>query len=134
MSLTLHTIIASTRPGRVGLQRVVDVRTGSGIFALAAARAGAVDVVALDINPMAVKRDRSIPAPMDLARRPAVCSDLMSVLAPGFLFDVIICNPPFFPGEPRDIADRAWIAGPGYRDIMSLFEQAHQRLKPRAAT
>jgi release factor glutamine methyltransferase len=54
----------------------------------------------------------------------------MSALEPELLFDVIICNPPFFPGEPRDIADRAWVAGPGYRDIMSLFEQARQRLKP----
>jgi hypothetical protein len=37
---------------------------------------------------------------------------------------------PVFSGEPRDIADRAWVAGPEYRDIMPLFEQAHQRLKP----
>ena len=43
---------------------------------------------------------------------------------------MIISNPPFFSGEPRDIADRAWVAGPGYRDIVSLFEQARQRLKP----
>ena len=42
---------------------------------------------------------------------------------------MIISNPPFFSGEPRDIADRAWVAGPGYRDIASLFEQARQRLK-----
>jgi hypothetical protein len=46
---------------------------------------------------------------------------------------VIISNPPFFSGEPRDIADRAWVAGPGYRDIMSIFEQARQRLKPSGA-
>ena len=25
---------------------------------------------------------------------------------------------------------RAWVAGPGYRDIVSLFERAHERLKP----
>jgi release factor glutamine methyltransferase len=109
---------------------VADVGTGSGILALAAARAGA-KAVALDINPMAVR------AAADNARSnglgdlvAAVRSDLMSALEPGSQFDVIISNPPFFSGEPRDIADRAWVAGPGYRDIESLFEQARQRLKP----
>ena len=111
-------------------KRVADVGTGSGILALAAARAGAT-VVALDINPQAVN------AAFDNSRAngfgdrvTAMRSDLMSALAPGFLFDVIVSNPPFFSGEPRDVADRAWVAGPGYRDILSLFEQAHERLKP----
>src|SRR4029450_1175778 len=36
-------------------KRVADVGTGSGILALAAARAGAASVVALDINPNAAK-------------------------------------------------------------------------------
>src|SRR6202789_1345232 len=111
-------------------KRVADVGTGSGILALAAARAGAT-VVALDINPNAVKAatDNSC-ANGFVDRVPGIRSDLMSGLEPGCLFDVIISNPPFFSGEPRDIADRAWVAGPGYRDIMSLFDQAHKRLKP----
>jgi release factor glutamine methyltransferase len=111
-------------------KNVADVGTGSGILALAAARAGAT-VVALDINPRAVN------AAVDNARSnglddrvTAVRSDLLAALAPDFLVDVIISNPPFFSGEPRDIADRAWVAGPGYRDIMSLFDQARQRLTP----
>jgi methylase of polypeptide subunit release factors len=111
-------------------KRLADVGTGSGILALAAARAGAA-AVALDINPKAVK------AAMDNARAnglgdrvTAIRSDLLSALPPEPSFDVIISNPPFFSGEPRDVADRAWVAGPGYRDIMSLFEQARERLKP----
>jgi tRNA1(Val) A37 N6-methylase TrmN6 len=43
---------------------------------------------------------------------------------------VILSNPPYFPGEPLDLADRAWHAGPHYRDIAALFEQARVRLKP----
>jgi methylase of polypeptide subunit release factors len=110
-------------------KRVADVGTGSGILALAAARAGAT-VVALDINPEAVNAATDNSRANGFGERvTAVRSDLMCALAPDFLFDVIISNPPFFPGEPRDIADRAWVAGPGYRDIMPLFEQAHQRLK-----
>ena len=46
------------------------------------------------------------------------------------LFDVIITSPPSFPGEPIDLADRAWHAGPGYRDILALFDQARERLAP----
>jgi 23S rRNA G2069 N7-methylase RlmK/C1962 C5-methylase RlmI len=46
------------------------------------------------------------------------------------MFDVIISSPPSFPGEPRDLADRAWHAGPEYRDIKALFEQARERLAP----
>ena len=111
-------------------KNVADVGTGSGILALAAARAGAT-VVALDINPKAVNAATDNARANGLGDRvTAVGSDLMSALAPGFLFDVILSNPPFFSGEPRDIADRAWVAGPGYRDIMSLFDQARQRLKP----
>jgi release factor glutamine methyltransferase len=60
----------------------------------------------------------------------AVCSNLLSALAPGALFDVIISSPPSFPGEPRDIADRAWHAGPNYRDVAPLFDQARDRLAP----
>src|ERR1700731_4850528 len=41
-----------------------------------------------------------------------------------------ISSPPSFPGEPRDVADRAWHAGPGYRDIAPLFDQARERLAP----
>ena len=111
-------------------KHVADVGTGTGILALAAAREGAKSV-ALDINPMAVKAAADNARANGLGDRvTAVQSDLMSALAPSSQFDVIISNPPFFSGEPRDIADRAWVAGPGYRDIASLFEQARQRLKP----
>jgi release factor glutamine methyltransferase len=49
-------------------------------------------------------------------------------MAPRPLFDVIISSPPSFTGEPRDLADRAWHAGPSYRDIAMLFIQARERL------
>src|SRR6202451_684294 len=111
-------------------KQLADVGTGTGIVALAAARGGARSI-ALDINPMAVKAAADNARANGLGDRVTVLrSDLMSALPPEFHFDVIISNPPFFSGEPRDIADRAWVAGPGYRDIMSLFEQAHQRLTP----
>ena len=54
----------------------------------------------------------------------------LSALAPRPYFDVILSSPPSFPGEPLDLADRAWHAGPDYRDIAALFEQARERLAP----
>jgi release factor glutamine methyltransferase len=48
--------------------------------------------------------------------------------SPPSLFDVILSSPPSFAGEPRDLADRAWHAGPDYRDIAMLLIQARERL------
>jgi release factor glutamine methyltransferase len=110
-------------------KRVADVGTGSGILALAAARAGAANVTAVDINPNAALTTAENARANGLENRvTAVCSNLLSALAPCEPFDVIISNPPFFPGEPRDLADRAWYAGADYRDIAPLFDQARERL------
>ena len=46
------------------------------------------------------------------------------------MFDVILSSPPKHAGEPRDLADRGWHAGPHYRDVAALFDQARERLKP----
>ena len=48
------------------------------------------------------------------------------------LFDVIVSNPPYFPGEPRDLADRAWHSGPPHRDILELFVRARGLPRPPA--
>jgi release factor glutamine methyltransferase len=110
---------------------VADVGTGSGILALAAARAGATKVTAIDVNPNAVLTAAENARANGFENRvTAICSDLLSALAPWALFDVIITSPPSFPGEPRDLADRAWHAGPSYRDIAALFDQARERLAP----
>ena len=55
---------------------------------------------------------------------------LLSALAPRPLFDVILSSPPKHAGEPRDLADRGWHAGPAYRDIAALFDQSRERLTP----
>lgn len=112
-------------------KRVADVGTGSGILALAAARAGAANVVAIDINPNAARSARENADANGFGDRvTVVCSNLLAALAPYPRFDVILSSPPSFPGEPLDLADRAWHAGPNYRDIASLFGQARKRLAP----
>jgi release factor glutamine methyltransferase len=109
-------------------QRVADVGTGSGILALTAARAGG-DCVAIDINPHAAAAAQYNARANGLDDKVAgLCSNLLSGLAPRPTFDVILSSPPSFAGEPRDLADRAWHAGPDYRDIVMLFDQARERL------
>src|ERR1700751_238482 len=112
-------------------KRVVDVGTGSGILALAAARAGAENVIAADINPNAAltaAEDARANGVDD--RVSALCSNLLSALPPRPLFDVILSSPPKHAGKPRDLADRGWHAGPHYCDIAALFDQSRERLKP----
>ena len=111
--------------------RVLDVGTGTGILALAAARAGAQAVIAADINPNAALNAAENADANELgARVSAVCSNLLAAFAPRPLFDVILSSPPKHAGEPRNLADRGWHAGPAYRDIAALFEQARERLTP----
>jgi release factor glutamine methyltransferase len=99
---------------------VADVGTGAGILALAAARAGAASVVAIDINPTAAEAAAENALTNGLGKRiMAVGSDLLSALTPRPLFD-----------EPRDLADRPWHGGPNYRDVASLFNEARDRLAP----
>jgi HemK-related putative methylase len=86
---------------------VLDMGTGSGVCAVAAARRGA-RVIAVDINPVAVRcteinaRLNSLEGCIEVLR-----GDLFAPLA-GRLFDLVLFNPPFIRGVPRDDADRAW--------------------------
>jgi release factor glutamine methyltransferase len=90
---------------------------------------GRASVVALDINPNAAKVTAENAHANGLGKPIiAVGSNLLSALSPRPLFDVILSSPPSFAGEPLDVADRAWHAGPSYRDIAMLFIQARERL------
>ncbi len=112
-------------------KHVVDIGTGSGILALAAARAGASEVLALDINPNAALSARENARDNGLGERVrAACMNLLAATPARPLFDVILMSPPKHAGEPRDLADVGWHAGPQYRNVAALFAQARERLKP----
>jgi HemK-related putative methylase len=86
---------------------VLDMGTGSGVCALFAAR-HARRVVAVDINPAAV-RCAGVNAQLNqLEHKIEVrCGDLFAPVS-GERFDLILFNPPFVRGSPRDDRDRAW--------------------------
>src|SRR5882757_3124514 len=74
-------------------KHVVDVGTGSGILALAAARAGAENVTATDINPNAALTAAENAHANGVGDRVnAVCTNLLAAFAPRPLFDVILSS------------------------------------------
>jgi len=112
--------------------RVLDIGTGTGAIAMAAARAGAREVTAVDISGRAVlaawlnARVRRLPVRVEHG-------DVFDRMA-GRQFDVILANPPYVPSEgalPRRGASRAWDAGPRGRALLDpLCRQAPQMLAP----
>lgn len=86
---------------------VLDMGTGSGICAVFAARQGG-RVVAVDVSPAAVRCARVNAALNHLEGRIDVrLGDLFEPLA-GRRFDVVLFNPPFLIGAPKDHRDAAW--------------------------
>jgi len=87
--------------------RVLDLGTGSGVCALAAARHSR-HVVAVDINPAAVRCAR-VNALLNgqEARIDVRHGDLFAPVE-GERFDLVLFNPPFQSGQPRDPREAAW--------------------------
>jgi HemK-related putative methylase len=86
---------------------VLDMGTGSGVCAIFAAK-HARRVVAVDINPAAVRCTGINALLNDLTHKIEVRhGDLFTALR-GERFDLILFNPPFVRGAPRDDRDRAW--------------------------
>lgn len=106
--------------------RVLDMGTGSGVCAVAAARAGH-RVVAVDVNPAAVRCARINALLHGLeARIDAREGDLFAPLA-GERFDVALFNPPYLRGVPRRPLDRALWA----EDVVERYAAAlPQHLAP----
>ena len=105
---------------------VLDMGTGSGVCAVVAARQ-ARRVVAVDINPAAVRCARVNVLLNRLEDRIEVLEgDLFAPVA-GRRFDVVLFNPPFLQGVPRDDADRAWRS----TDVAERFAaQLREHLSP----
>jgi HemK-related putative methylase len=85
--------------------RVLDLGCGSGAAGIAAARRGC-NVTCTDINPSAVRcaRINALVNQVDIDVRHG---DLFGPVDDE-QFDVVLFNPPYYRGMPRDALDRAW--------------------------
>jgi release factor glutamine methyltransferase len=108
---------------------LLDMGTGSGVCAVFAAR-HARRVVAVDINPAAVRCARINALLNDLDHMIEVRhGDLFEPVA-GERFDLILFNPPFVRGAPKDTRDGAWRSN----DVAERFAAGlRDRLKPGGA-
>ncbi len=86
---------------------VLDLGTGSGICAVVAARR-ASRVAAVDLNRAAVRCARMNVLLGGLEHKIEVLQGDLYAPVGGRRFDVILFNPPFVRGHPRDEADLAW--------------------------
>jgi len=100
-------------------RRVLDLCTGSGALAVAAALLGAREVIATDINPaceLAVRLNSERYG----VRIEFKLGDLFRPVE-GERFNLITINPPYLAEEPRDLASAAWAGGPRGRRIIDRF-------------
>lgn len=104
---------------------VLDVGTGSGILGILAAERGAREVVAIDINPYAVrcaKQNAHINGVSD--KMLFLQGDLFTPLTKKAKFDLILFNAPYLPSEKDEEATwlgRAWAGGATGRQVIDQF-------------
>lgn len=96
--------------------RVLDMGTGSGVGAVAAARL-ARRVVAVDINPTAVRCAKINALLNGVDEKVTVYEGDLFAPVGNEQFDVILFNPPYYRGEPKSRLDQAFYA----MDVVERF-------------
>lgn len=115
---------------------VLDLCTGSGAVAVAAALAGARSVTAVDVSRRAVLAAR-VNAVLNGRRVEARRGDLFDAV-PSRNFDVVTSNPPYLPAAGETLPwrgpERAWDAGLDGRVLLDrILDEAPSRLRPGGA-
>jgi release factor glutamine methyltransferase len=106
-------------------RRVLDLCTGSGFVAIAAARLGAASVMAFDVCPRAVQYTRGnlVGVGVEVDVRQGSWTAALGCEP----FEVVVCNPPYVPTPPSGEAEAipagagppwAWNAGPDGRLVL----------------
>jgi release factor glutamine methyltransferase len=118
-------VSAMQQSGIVTGRRVLDLCTGSGYVAIAAAEMGCSSVTAFDICPVAVQcsRDKAVDAGVQVDVRLGSWTRAFGCEP----FDVVVCNPPYVPTPPAGDGEEvpptagpawSWDAGPDGRLIL----------------
>jgi release factor glutamine methyltransferase len=124
-------IFAANLP-EVADKAVMEVGSGTGVIAITAAKKGAKSVLAVDINPDAVRNTQVNADLHKLGRKIEVReSDVFNSVAPNEKFDLIIWNTPFTwvnEGEISDIEKSVY--DPGYKSTERFLREAQCHLLP----
>ena len=104
----------------------LELGCGTGVISVLAAQKGA-NVLATDLNPQAIKnaernaKDNMVSIKIQL-------SDLFQDITLQ-QFDYIVINPPYYPKEPANDAERAWFCGDDFDYFKRLFSTIRPYLK-----
>src|SRR4051812_10040978 len=110
---------------------VLDLCTGSGVLAIAAALRGAREVTAVDLSRRAILTAR-LNGRLNGVRIRACRGDLFAAVGAA-RYGAIVSNPPYVPGDPppRSGIARAWEAGDDGRALLDrICAQAPAHLRP----
>lgn len=123
-----------SRLGLAAGASVLDLCTGTGALAVAAARAGAAEVTAIDIS-LRSAANAWLNAKRHGASVRVLRGDLFAPLDPDERFDLVVSNPPYVPSGssrlPRHTSDRCWDGGPDGRMLLDrIGAEAFGRLRP----
>ncbi len=111
-------------------KKVLELGAGSGMLALAAARAGAT-VSASDINPAAIESIKASCQKNQL-EIDVILSDLFESI-PQQAFDYLFINPPYYPKDPTDEREYAFFCGSEFEYFQRLFASLADYLSPTGA-
>lgn len=109
----------------------LELGCGCGIISILAAKKEAI-VTSTDINPIALSA-LTENAKENQVHIEIIESDLFQKLQ-NKTFDFIIINPPYYPKNPRSIAENAWFCGENFEYFESLFSQLPKYLTMENST
>lgn len=124
-------IFARHLPVKPG-EALLEIGPGTGVVSITAAYKGAGQVLAVDINPIAVTNTQANIVAHHLESRVGVrCGDLYDPLKSGEKFDTIFWNVPFGLVPDSELSDlEKSIYDPGYESIERFIKEAKRYLKP----
>lgn len=100
-------------------EKVLEIGAGSGMISLFCAQKGA-QVTATDISSIAVSTVSQNATRNGLSLT-VLESDLFQAIPPQ-AFDLVVVNPPYFPGQPQNEEEYAWYCGPAFEYFHRFFQ------------
>jgi release factor glutamine methyltransferase len=111
-------------------KRFLDIGSGCGIVGLFAALQGASEVVAVDINPHAVRNTRQNFHRYNLKKASALKSNLFAKISGKF--DTINFCAPYHGSKAHDVLELG-VSDENYRTLRTFFKHAKKHLKPNGS-
>ncbi len=122
-TLSTRFLMSFLEPQDLNGMSFLELGCGTGVISALAAKKGA-KVLATDINPKALENAKRN-ADLNQVKLETIHSDLFKQI-PSQQFDFIVINPPYYPKQPNNDAEKAWFCGENFE----YFEKLFSTLKP----